>query len=351
MRTTIVLIALSLALPLAAQRRRATIQPVPFPGCTAVTGTPGVAFTRDEGRTLTPIPQHPGAGYTYGLAVLDVPGTMLSWHLSTLSISNDYGCSWRAVGDWQTDFPPSITPAKGGRAFAWSDNREFLLRYDSRGPIELRPPGAIVGLGTDPANGDHLRAGDANGALWESTDAGDTWTQISHLPQIAQSLVYRFAFDPVNPDHIIAGTAVTGAFVTFDGHIWERTSLADNFNVMSLVISPADHNVVWAMAVDTKSGVHAMHRSVDGGRSFILVVAESADVEMQNGPVMAAHPTDVNVLYYTHGVTFPEPMADLYRVEASGTVTRTRNALAGFNAIVFSPVDPSLMYLGVQTIN
>jgi sugar lactone lactonase YvrE len=48
-------------------------------------------------------------------------------------------------------------------------------------------------------------------------------------------------------------------------------------------------------------------------------------------------------------VSFPEPTTDLYRVEANGTVTHTRNPIAGFNAIVFSPQDPSVMYLGLET--
>jgi sugar lactone lactonase YvrE len=50
-----------------------------------------------------------------------------------------------------------------------------------------------------------------------------------------------------------------------------------------------------------------------------------------------------------HGVSYPEPTADLYRVEANGNVTFTRNALDGYNAIVFSPSDPAVMYLGLQT--
>jgi len=353
MKTTITLVlTLALSLPLAAQlRRRATIAPIPFPGCSIVNGTPAVTFTRDEGRTLTRAAQPlTGTGYTYGLAALDVPGTILSWHKSTLSISHDYGCSWQPVGDWETDFPPAITPARGGRAFAWSDNREFILRYDSRGATVLRPPAAIVGLGTDRLNGDHVRAGDVDGGLWESTDAGDSWTLINSLPPLNTSFVYRFSFDPSNIDHIVAGRLAGGAYVTFDGgRNWTRSSLGNNFNVMNFAMSPADPNVVWAMAVDLNSGVHAMHRSADGGRTFAQVVAEGNGVEMQNGPVMAAHPTDANILYYVHGVHFPEPTADLYRVEANGSVTFTRNALDGFNAIVFSPLDPTVMYLGLET--
>src|SRR4051812_39701924 len=134
MRTTTILLTIALSLPMFAQRRRATTAPTPFPGCMIVNGTPGVTFTRDEGRTLMPVAQRlSGSARTYGLAALDTPGVMLSWHKATLSISHDYGCSWQAVGDWETPFPPTITAARGGRAFAWSDNAQWMLRYDSRG--------------------------------------------------------------------------------------------------------------------------------------------------------------------------------------------------------------------------
>ena len=213
----------------------------------------------------------------------------------------------------------------------------------------LKAPAAIVGVGTNPADGNHVRIGDPDGQLWESVNGGDSWSQISALPRQDNTLVYRFSFDPANINHIIAGRLAGGAYVTFDGgRNWSRTSFGNNYNVMNFAVSPADPNVIWAMAVEIQSGVHAMHRSTDGGRTFTQVVAESAEVEMQNGPVMAAHPTNPDILYYSHGVSDPEPITDLYRVEAGGNVTHTRNFLPGFNAIVFSPVDPMLMYLGLQ---
>jgi len=338
MKTTLTLVlTLSFALPLAAQsRRRATTQPVPFPGCTIVNGTPAVTFTRDEGRTLTPTAQPlSGIGYTYGLAALDTPGTMLSWHKSTLSISQDNGCSWQPVGDFETDFPPTITPARGGRAFAWSDNRQFILRYDSRGAKVLKAPAVGVGVGTDPANGDHVRVGDTDGNVWESTDAGESWTAINSLPPQSNSFVYRFSFDPSNIDHIVAGRLAGGAFVTFDGgKHWDRTSFSNAFNVMNFAISPVDGNSVWAMAVDGGSGVHALHHSTDGGRTFVPVVAASAEVTIINQPVMAAHPTDPNVVYFVFGTFFQQYGTDIYRVDANGGVTTAHNAADDVNAII-----------------
>lgn len=333
----------------AAPRRRAATPPL-FPPCTIIAGTPAVTFTRDNGATLTPIAERlSGIGYTYGLAALDA-ATLLSWHKDTFSLSTDSGCSWRPLGNWSTEFPPTITAARGGRAFAWSDNRQFLLRYDSRGPQVLKAPAVIVGLGTDPASADRLRAGDADGALWESIDGGDSWTTLNRLPLSSPAIVYRFSFDPRNLDHIVAGTAASGAFVTFDGgRTWARASLADGYNVMNFAMSPADPNVVWAMAVDGRSGDHSIYRSTDGGRTFVSVVTGGGDVTIINGPVMAAHPTDANVLYFVFGTRFQGYGTDLFRYDAATqSLTKTHNANHDVNALAFSPADPTVMYLGLE---
>src|SRR5687768_5432822 len=146
----------------ASERRRASSKP--FPPCTMITGSPAVTFTRDDGRTLTPTAEKlEGIGYTYGLASLDKGNgsSLLAWHKTALLISEDAGCSWREVArfdDLET-FPPQITAAKGGRAYAWSENGRFLVRYDSRGVVRLKQPVEFLGLGTDPKNGEHVRAG------------------------------------------------------------------------------------------------------------------------------------------------------------------------------------------------
>src|SRR6476659_9165835 len=138
MRRLLILLIVLVAPVLYAQRRRAIVVPS-VPPCSMVEGTPGVTFTRDEGATLAPVAQPlQGTAYTYGLAALDVPRTFLSFHGNTLSMSSDDGCHWNAIGNYTADFPPTITAAKGGRAYIWSDNRQFLLRYDSRGVKALK---------------------------------------------------------------------------------------------------------------------------------------------------------------------------------------------------------------------
>ncbi len=347
---------LLLALPLlAATRRRAVAVPPPFPPCSMIMGTPAVTFTHDHGATLAPTAERlSGIGYTYGLAALDTAGTLLAWHKSDLLISTDHGCSWRVVASFEDPemFPPRIAAAKGGGAYAWSDNRSFLVRYDGRGAAKLKQPGAFAGLGVDAADADHLRTGGTDGSIWDSRDGGATWSRIGVLSAGSSPVIfYRFAFDPSNLDHIVAGTAVAGAYVTFDGgRSWQRSSnLSSGMNVFEIVVSPADPSVVWAEGIDLGPERRHIYLSRDGGASFRTVVDQSDSVHLINGNIMAAHPLLPDVLYFVFGTYFQNHGTDLYRFDAaSGSLTATHSDYHDINAIAFCPLHPNLMYLGLE---
>jgi hypothetical protein len=355
-RTLITVSTILLAVPLfGAAPRRAVSVPAPFPPCSMITGTPAVTFTRDHGATLAPTAERlTGIGYTYGLAALDVPGTLLAWHKNDLLISTDHGCSWRVVASFEDPemFPPRIVPAKGGRAYAWSDNRSFLVRYDSRGALKLKQPAAFVGLAVDRANADHVRAGDGNGVIWDSRDSGETWSRIGVLiPENPPVIFYRFAFDPADLDHIVAGMTIAGASVTFDGgRTWQRSSnLSVRMNVFEIAVSPADSNVVWAEGIDLDQEMRRIELSRDGGASFRRAVDQSETVHLINGNILAPHPVLPDVLYFVFGTFFQNYGTDLYRFDAaSAKLTVTHSDYNDINAIAFSPVRPNLMYLGLE---
>jgi photosystem II stability/assembly factor-like uncharacterized protein len=360
MKRTLLLLMIMVTLSAAADRRRAVRSPMLFPPCAMVTGASSVTFTFNEGRTLAP-PAEPlrGLTYTYGLAsLIDVADTLVAWRGNDLLLSTDGGCSWRSVATIPgADFPPSITPAPGGRAYIWSDNRNFLVRYDSRGAAKLKPPADVIGVGTDPANGEHLRIGGSDGTIWESTDAGETWTKTGALE--GAPLVYRFAFDPKNLDHVVVGAVTSGAWVSRDGgRNWTRAAgIAERMaNVFQVLFSPVDSNRVWAMGIDldhTDDAAHGRHIFVsdDGGATYRAVIDESPGVKLVNGPVMAAHPTKRDVLYFVFGTHFDGYGTDLFRFDLSTrTLTMQHNEHHDVNAIAFSRRDPGLMYLGLERV-
>jgi hypothetical protein len=330
-----------------------------FPPCAVVLGTPAVTFSRDGGATLAAVDQKlSGIGYTKGVAALSAT-TLLSIHKQTLSISTDAGCTWSAVGDVAFDDPPQIAAAGIDRAYIWSDDRESLARYSGGTITVLKPPVAIVGLGVDRASADHLRVGGDDGSVWESIDGGGSWTHLG-VPALNTSIVYRAAFDPANLNHIVFGGASAGATVTFNGAKSFATSLGlgAGTNVFNIVISAADAKIVWAMAInlaesDANVPSHGKHiyRSADGGVSFAAVVDEAPGVQLVNGALLAAHPTDPNVLYFVFGTYFAQYGTDLFRYDAaSRSLAIMHHDYDDFDAIAFSPADPSVMYFGLEIV-
>ena len=330
-------------------RRRAVAFPPSFPSCSTIAGSPAVTFTRDQGATLTPTAERlSGIGYTYGLGVLDTPSTLMAWHKSDLLISRDAGCSWTAIAKFDDfDFPPRIAAAKGGRAYAWSDNRSFLVRYDGTTAVKVKQPVDFVGFGVDRDNADHIRAGGSDGSIWESRDAGNTWLQIGGLR--GGSIFYRFGFDPANLDHVVGGTANSGSSFSIDGgRTWTR-SLIDGDNIFEVVVSPADSTVVWAQGIDFADERRHIYRSTDGGASFNVALDESETVFMVNGSLLAPDPSNRDILYFVFGTYFQGYGTDLFRYDAlRGVLTKTHNNADDIDAIAFSPANPTLMYLGLE---
>lgn len=357
MRTATFLLVLIATVPAAAARRRAVTVPSQFPRCSMITGTAAVTFTHDFGESLTPSTESlKPIAYTFGVAVmLDNPGEVMAWNGDDLLLSTDAGCSWRVVAtnsDW--DFPPTLTPAKGGRMYVWSDNRRFLLRYDSRGLATLKPPADFIGFTSHNRNGEHLRAGASDGSIWESSDAGDTWTPIGALATNVP-LYYRFAFDPNDIDHVVAGTVSNGAYVSRDGgRTWTRATGIGKAgaNIFAAVVSPADSNRVWVEGIDLAESRRYIWISSDGGATYEPVIQEGPGVELVNGNIMAAHPTNKDTLFFVFGTHIFGHGTDLYRYDYNERVLRlTHNTHDGINAIAFSQADPNLMYLGIAAVD
>ncbi|MDC3960975.1 sialidase family protein [Polyangium jinanense] len=327
-----------------------------LPACESVSGTSAVTFTFDEGATLAETPgQLQGIGYTYGLAALDVPNTLLAEHKGKVLRSEDAGCTWSEVGTLSgSNF--RLTAAAGGLAYAWAENGDGFYRIDESGPHGFSTPAPnIVGLGVDPGDGKHLRLGDASGSLHESHDGGETWSKLGTPPASGSILGYRFAFDPKNIDHVLWGQSVDGGSVSFDGGAtWSKSEGlgANGANVFSLAVSPVDGDVVWAEGLEMGPDIRHIYRSNDGGKSFDVVVTESADVNLINGNLLAPHAADVNVLYFVFGMEYQDYGTDLFRYDhATGKVTKTHNANDDVSAIVASPADPKLLYLGLTVEN
>ncbi len=331
----------------------------PVPTCT-VNGIPSVTYSTDRGKTLAQVAlPFTHVSYSFGVAALDAPGELIAEYDGTIYRSRDAGCSWQAVGGVEIS-PLQLTDAPGQRAYGWYDNGTYMVRITPHGVFPLRLPGRagnVVGVGVDRTDGSHVRIGDSNGAIFDSTDGGDTWAQSSRGPGLDpnRNIPYRVAFDPQNLDHIMVGTSVDGNYFTLDGGTrWDRPQIVGyhgEYNAFNMVISPVDSNVVWMNAILLNYNgrtLRVMLRSTDGGLTYNYALRDSHTIFLQNGPVMAAHPTDTNVLYFTFGSPTFGYGSDIYRYDArTGVTEKFRHPEYDYiSAIEFSKQDPSVIYFG-----
>lgn len=339
----------------------------PTPNC-IVAGAPALTFSSNEGATMAPTSESlSGVVYAHGVVATDTPGVLWATVGTSVMRSEDYGCNWSEAGvlGWS---PMRLAQGPGERVWAWSDNATYVYRIDPGTPgsaliVDVSPDKAVavLGLAADRDDPDHVRLGTKSGQLLDSSDGGQTWQPVGNSPPEG-ILGYRVALDPSNLDHALFGRAVTGLYVTFDaGATWTQSTGLNavgggNVNAFNVVVSPADRNVVWAMALDiaqsdndpNSNGKH-LFRSTNGGESFLPVVAASDTVTLVNGPLMVPHPADENVLYFVFGTYFQGYGTDLFRFDAAtSALTKTHSDYHGIGAIAFPPQPSSLMYIALE---
>lgn len=166
-----------------------------------------------------------------------------------------------------------------------------VCNWLSIGPRNIN--GRIRSMAIHPTNGDIIYAGAAEGGVWRSSDAGQTWH-----PQMQYELslaVGDLAIDPTNPDVIYVGTGeptqwpgYEGVGVlksTDDGVTWSSTGPIGNGHIARLEIDPTDTDVVYCAGFPG-----GLYRTADGGGTWSLIL--SGDVTD-----FALHPTSTDTMY------------------------------------------------------
>jgi len=326
-----------------------------LPDCDSIVGTGAITIATDEGASVLPRSESwTGFRYTHGVVALHAPNTFLAHADGSVLRSEDSGCTWTEIGT--TVEPVLQLTADGDRAYAWQDNGAAFYRIegDIITPLES-PTENIIGLGTDPAIPGHVRIGNLTADIYASDDMGDHMVLLSTGPGVG-SQGYRVTFDPNDVDHILYGRATTGAWHTVDGgEIWTQatglsTDAGGRANIFSLVVSLVDRNIVWAEGIDLGSDETYIFRSEDGGLTFFQGPQETTDYVMTNGTLMAAHPRNTDVVYWTWGTCFSGHGADMYRYDHSTGLSQTNQPeIDSYGSIAFHPLDPSVMLLGLDT--
>lgn len=220
-------------------------------------------------------------------------------------------------------------------------------------------PGNIGGrtrvLLVHPWNPAVMYACGVSGGVWKTVDGGQRWEPLAD--ELANITVNALAFDPADPETLIAGTGEgyfrelvrgtglplrgAGIFASSDGGAsWRQLPGADgpDFHwVNDLVVSPNDSRRIYAA---TRSGVW---RSLDGGQSWQRVLATQVMGGCLDLAVRADRPTDT--LFASCG-TFEQ--ATVYRTEVGEGDGAWEAVLAepgmGRTSLAIAPSDPDVVY-------
>ncbi len=125
-----------------------------------------------------------------------------------------------------------------------------------------------------------LESGGEGSGLWKSTDAGETWTNITSKKGLPKGIwgIVGVALAPSNPDKVYAliENAAGGMFASADGgETWNLTSNDNNIRQRAwyytkIFVDPKNENTVYAPNV-------GFMRSRDGGRTFQAIRTPHSD--------------------------------------------------------------------------
>ena len=273
---------------------------------------------------------------------------------ATQATGVDTPLQWTAIG-------PS--PILGGQIGRTGGTREMA--------------GRMTDIAVDPTNSSRWLVGGAQGGIWETRDAGATWTSLTDdQPSLATGSI---AFAASDPRVIYVGTgeaafsadAYDGAGLlksTDGGATWSvlATGVFAEASFSDVKVDPANADVLVA---STSRGIagrgpsnpqrppRGLYRSTDGGATWSprLVGATVSATDLEPDP------TNFNRLYAGIGEIFGDPANGVYRsldggvtwTEIAGPLVPWENGLfaqrgVGRVELAIAPSQPATMYVSIQ---
>jgi len=224
------------------------------------------------------------------------------------------------------------------------------FNWVSRGPNNVSGRTRAILVDPDDASGKTWIAGSASGGIWKTTDAGQSWTNLTNdLPSLATSTL---AMSKANTNVIYAGSGEgfggvgmvigEGIFKSINkGQSWDTLSSTynnENFKYVNrLLVSPDDENLVLAA---TNTGIF---RSNNGGATWDTVFFEHYKIQD-----ITASPFNFNLQYA--GARY---LGVLKSTDGGKTWHKANTGLTyGFrHEVAASPIDSNIVFTSVEAPN
>ena len=185
------------------------------------------------------------------------------------------------------------------------DSRAFQdLRWRNVGPTRGGRVTAIAGVRSQPCT---YYMGATGGGVWKTETCGATWTPISD-GQIETGSIGSIDVAESNPAIVWVGTGSAairsnviigrGVYKSVDaGRTWQFMGLKDAGQIGSIVIHPANPDIVWLAALGSPFGPNderGIYKTVDGGKTWKKTLFVNAET---GGRVVAVNDANPGELY------------------------------------------------------
>ena len=222
----------------------------------------------------------PDGGPIYcGTVVPTSPPTMYVATTTTgtaLLKSSDGGANWQSAGAALSNYPRVLVPHPTDTNTLYGAYNNFYRTTDGGATWSQYTFGSNTyanDIAVNPLNPDviYVVSYKYDGSAWrptagKSTNGGQNWV-MTYLDTLSSSTMYSCAIDPVDTNVVYMGGAVNSQTVVYKstdcGTTWTPYGFpAYYYYVYSLLVSPADHNTLFA------GTLYGVCRSTDAGETW-----------------------------------------------------------------------------------
>ncbi|MBA3649356.1 MAG: T9SS type A sorting domain-containing protein [Chitinophagales bacterium] len=223
-------------------------------------------------------------GRTISIAI-DPADTFVIW------LGSASGGLWKSstggIGENTWSYIPTGFPVLGvgGIAINPSNSQEMFIGT-----------GEVYAYGTS-TNGlvDRTQRGSYGIGILKTTDGGATWSTSLDWSFQQQRGAWEIIYNPQNPESLLAATTEGIYRTDDDGLTW--SNVLDQKMVMDILWDPIDTSIAYAGVGNEESKGKGIYKSVDGGRTWVLLT-NGLPAYTEDGRInLAFDPADHNILF------------------------------------------------------